>query len=97
VAKKLAIPVFPRAKVSAIRITTGFIALAPHYIAGRRRNFYLNLTLWIVMSTLLIGGVLLVLRAASREMKLSQMKSDFVSNVSHELRTPLASIRVFAS
>lgn len=49
------------------------------------------------MSTLLIGGVLLVLRAASREMKLSQMKSDFVSNVSHELRTPLASIRVFAS
>jgi signal transduction histidine kinase len=29
-------------------------------------------------------------------MKLSQMKSDFVSNVSHELRTPLASIRVFA-
>jgi two-component system phosphate regulon sensor histidine kinase PhoR len=28
-------------------------------------------------------------------MKLSQMKSDFVSNVSHELRTPLSSIRVF--
>jgi two-component system phosphate regulon sensor histidine kinase PhoR len=28
-------------------------------------------------------------------MRLSQMKSDFVSNVSHELRTPLASIRVF--
>src|SRR5262249_24235577 len=34
-------------------------------------------------------------RAASRAMKLSQMKADFVSNVSHELRTPLASIRVF--
>ena len=29
------------------------------------------------------------------EMKLSQMKNEFVSNVSHELRTPLASIRVF--
>jgi signal transduction histidine kinase len=28
-------------------------------------------------------------------MRLSAMKSDFVSNVSHELRTPLASIRVF--
>ena len=28
-------------------------------------------------------------------MKLSRMKSDFVSNVSHELRTPVASIRVF--
>jgi two-component system phosphate regulon sensor histidine kinase PhoR len=39
--------------------------------------------------------VLFALRAAAREMRLSQMKSDFVSNVSHELRTPLASIRVF--
>jgi signal transduction histidine kinase len=38
----------------------------------------------------------LALRAADRSLKLSQMKSDFVSNVSHELRTPLASIRVFA-
>ena len=30
-----------------------------------------------------------------REMKLSAMKNEFVSNVSHELRTPLSSIRVF--
>ena len=40
-------------------------------------------------------GIGFALRAASKEMKISQMKSDFVSNVSHELRTPLASIRVF--
>src|SRR2546426_3499162 len=37
-----------------------------------------------------------LLRTANREVRLSGMKSDFVSNVSHELRTPLASIRVFA-
>jgi two-component system phosphate regulon sensor histidine kinase PhoR len=43
----------------------------------------------------LLGGLMLALRIALREMKLSQMKNDFVSNVSHELRTPLASIRVF--
>jgi len=43
----------------------------------------------------LFGAIGLAIQAASRQLKLSQMKSDFVSNVSHELRTPLASIRVF--
>src|SRR5215813_10220049 len=61
-----------------------------------RRNFLINLSLWIVMTLSLIAAVALMLRTASREMKLSQMKADFVSNVSHELRTPLASIRVLA-
>jgi signal transduction histidine kinase len=61
-----------------------------------RRNFMINLSLWIIMTLFLIAVVALMLRTASREMKLSQMKADFVSNVSHELRTPLASIRVMA-
>src|SRR5215210_1775460 len=61
-----------------------------------RRNFLLNLGLSAALATVLLGGLLLALRTASREMKLSQMKNEFVSNVSHELRTPLASIRVFA-
>src|SRR5207244_2735468 len=39
--------------------------------------------------------IAMAVQAAARQMRLSQMKSDFVSNVSHELRTPLASIRVF--
>lgn len=60
-----------------------------------RRNFTINLSLWGIMTLFLIGGIAMTLRTASRAMKLSQMKSDFVSNVSHELRTPLASIRVF--
>jgi len=60
-----------------------------------RSNFRLNVALSALLATVLLGGVVLALRTASREMKLSQMKSDFVSNVSHELRTPLASIRVF--
>jgi two-component system phosphate regulon sensor histidine kinase PhoR len=38
---------------------------------------------------------MLGIQATARQMRLSQMKSDFVSNVSHELRTPLSSIRVF--
>ena len=60
-----------------------------------RSNFELNVALSGVLGLVLLGGVLLALTAASKAMKLSQMKSDFVSNVSHELRTPLASIRVF--
>ena len=43
----------------------------------------------------LLGAVGLALGAVMRQMRLSQMKSEFVSNVSHELRTPLSSIRVF--
>lgn len=58
-------------------------------------NFLVNLGLSAALGLLLLGGVLLALRAAAREMKLSAMKNDFVSNVSHELRTPVASIRVF--
>jgi len=61
-----------------------------------RRNFLINTSLWVVMTLALIVAVALMLRTASREMKLTQMKADFVSNVSHELRTPLASIRVLA-
>ncbi len=74
------------------------IALASrHATAGQvaRSHFLVNMGLSAALAAALLGGLLLTLRIASREMKLSQMKSDFVSNVSHELRTPLASIRVF--
>jgi signal transduction histidine kinase len=60
-----------------------------------RWNFLVNMSLSVLMAVAVIGGVGLALRTASREMRLSQMKTDFVSNVSHELRTPLSSIRVF--
>jgi signal transduction histidine kinase len=46
-------------------------------------------------TVVLFGAIFLSMQAVARQMRLSQMKGDFVSNVSHELRTPLASIRVF--
>ena len=58
-------------------------------------NFGMNMTLSVLLALILLGGLTLAFRAAGRELRLSQMKSTFVSNVSHELRTPLASIRVF--
>ena len=60
-----------------------------------KSNFVLNISFSVLVAIILLGGIVLALRTASREMRLSEMKSDFVSNVSHELRTPLASIRVF--
>lgn len=60
-----------------------------------RWNFNVSLSLSAMLTLTLLGGIGLALRTASREIKLSQMKTDFVSNVSHELRTPLSSIRVF--
>jgi two-component system phosphate regulon sensor histidine kinase PhoR len=54
----------------------------------------MNFSLTLLNTVALMLGLGLMLRAASKELKISQMKSDFVSNVSHELRTPLSSIRV---
>jgi signal transduction histidine kinase len=65
------------------------------YEQWAQTSFALNMTMSIVLAVVLLSGIVLALRTASREMKLSMMKNDFVSNVSHELRTPLSSIRVF--
>ncbi len=60
-----------------------------------RANFAINITLSAALAVVLLGGIAFTVRTAIREMNLSAMKNEFVSNVSHELRTPLASIRVF--
>jgi signal transduction histidine kinase len=57
---------------------------------------------WIYGTTLallvagMVLGVVLVVRDLSRERRLSQLRTDFVTNVTHELKTPLTSIRMFA-
>jgi len=60
-----------------------------------KTNFAYNMTLSALLAAVLLAGIALTVRTAMREMKLSAMKNEFVSNVSHELRTPLSSIRVF--
>lgn len=60
-----------------------------------RTSFVVNMTLSAALAVLVVIGLGLAMRTASREMRLSTMKNDFVSNVSHELRTPISSIRVF--
>jgi signal transduction histidine kinase len=51
----------------------------------------------LAMLALALGfGVFFVARAAAREVRLAELKSNFVSSVSHDLKTPLALIQLFA-
>lgn len=51
----------------------------------------------LAMLALALGfGVFFVARAAAREVRLAELKANFVSSVSHDLKTPLALIQLFA-
>ncbi|MCK5328949.1 MAG: hypothetical protein KAR36_10115, partial [Candidatus Latescibacteria bacterium] len=67
-------------------------SLLKHY---RQRRWLLFSIILMLTATIGFGGYLVV-RDAAREVKLSRLRSDFVSNVSHELKTPLTSIRLYA-
>jgi signal transduction histidine kinase len=49
----------------------------------------------LVLGTAVFGGYLL-LRDVNRDMRVNEVRSQFVASVSHELKTPLTSIRMYA-
>lgn len=59
-------------------------------------RFHRSLVLIFFIDLIILIGVWIIYSNVRTEMRLTQMKSDFVSNVSHELRTPLSLIRMFA-
>jgi signal transduction histidine kinase len=52
--------------------------------------------LMTILALTLAFGVFFIARAAAREVRLAELKSNFVSSVSHDLKTPLALIQLFA-
>jgi signal transduction histidine kinase len=62
-------------------------------IAGRERP---QRALMAMLAGVMALGVFVVVRAAAREVRLAELKSNFVSSVSHDLKTPLALIQLFA-
>jgi signal transduction histidine kinase len=55
-----------------------------------------QLALVIVLAVAMGLGVFLVAGAAAREVRVAELKSNFVASVSHDLKTPLALIQLFA-
>jgi signal transduction histidine kinase len=50
----------------------------------------------ILLAAVMGVGVFLVAGAAAREVRVAELKSNFVASVSHDLKTPLALIQLFA-
>lgn len=51
--------------------------------------------IFVIILLVVLVGVTFVLFSIQKEMRLAEMKSEFVSNVSHEIRTPLALISMY--
>ncbi|MEE9431921.1 MAG: HAMP domain-containing sensor histidine kinase [Melioribacteraceae bacterium] len=60
------------------------------------QRFYKNLLILASLLLILIIGMGLIYYNLRKELRLTQLKSDFISNVSHELRTPLSLISMYS-
>lgn len=55
-----------------------------------------NIILLIVMDIILLLGAWFVYKNIRKQIRLNQLKTEFISNVSHEIRTPLALINMYS-
>lgn len=63
--------------------------------SGENRQKTVELVLIGVSMTVIFAGLLIMFSAMRRERRLSDLKSEFITNVSHELKTPLSIISMF--
>lgn len=76
------------------RVRTGYgVQTIPEIIEARARP---QRALMAMLAGVMALGVFFVARSIGREVRLAELKSNFVSSVSHDLKTPLALIQLFA-
>jgi signal transduction histidine kinase len=76
------------------RVRTGFDnQTIAEIIAARERP---QRAMMALLAGLMALGIFFTARAVAHELRLAEMKSNFVSSVSHDLKTPLALIQLFA-
>lgn len=61
-----------------------------------RKRTQTNIILLIAMDVVLLLGAWFVFKNIRQQIRLTRLKSEFISNVSHEIRTPLALINMYS-
>ncbi|HWF84837.1 MAG TPA: histidine kinase dimerization/phospho-acceptor domain-containing protein, partial [Vicinamibacterales bacterium] len=82
-----------RLKIQYWTVRTGYSGTTVATIIERQTNQ--QRTLWWFLMLITLAGAVLAVRAAAQQVRLVQLKSEFVSSVSHDLKTPLAKIQLF--
>ncbi len=89
---EFAAPYEQHREVWGLRTSYGLQSI-PEIVSASTRP---QLALMIVLAVAMALGVFLVAGAAAREVRVADLKSNFVASVSHDLKTPLALIQLFA-
>ena len=61
-----------------------------------RKRTKTNIIMLVIMDVILLLGAWFVYKSIQQQIRLTRLKSDFISNVSHEIRTPLALINMYS-